>query len=190
MDSRTSVHVIKTACHIVVAEFAAQLCCALIITFTVSFWTSEPHEQGQLKKSLRDDDIQLLPTCAVQEGPQTPPSVTTTTTSVLKPPKKAYLGISYFSSELLVTLQAALHLTDTDLQLAGKSSANAQRKAISDWAAKTGNMETTKTAVASIKEKQAVPQQQPLKRRPSASQVAPIPKETATAPQPKRPRKR
>ncbi|KAH3722627.1 hypothetical protein Pelo_18667 [Pelomyxa schiedti] len=87
---------------------------------------------------------------------------------------------------------SALHLTDTDLQLAGKSSANAQRKAISDWAAKTGNMETTKTAVASIKEKQAqvVPQQQPRKRRPSASQVAPIPKETATAPQPKRPRKR
>ncbi|KAH3714521.1 hypothetical protein Pelo_18969 [Pelomyxa schiedti] len=73
---------------------------------------------------LRDDDIQLLPTCGVQEGPQTPP-VTTTTTSVLKPPKKAYLGISHFSSELLVTLQAALHLTDTDLQLAGKSSANA-----------------------------------------------------------------
>ncbi|KAH3763364.1 hypothetical protein Pelo_4800 [Pelomyxa schiedti] len=35
---------------------------------------------------LRDDDIQLLPTCGVQEVPQTPPSVTTTTTSVLKPP--------------------------------------------------------------------------------------------------------
>ncbi|KAH3756414.1 hypothetical protein Pelo_11756 [Pelomyxa schiedti] len=87
---------------------------------------------------------------------------------------------------------SALHLTDTDLQLAGKSSANAQKKAISDWAAKTGNMETTKTAVASIKEKQAqaVPQHQPHKHRPSASQVAPIPKETATAPQPKRPRKR
>ncbi|KAH3705908.1 hypothetical protein Pelo_19544 [Pelomyxa schiedti] len=74
---------------------------------------------------LRDDDIQLLPTCCVQEGPQTPPSVTTTTTSVLKPPKKAYLGISHFPSELLLTLQAALHLTDTDLQIAGKSSANA-----------------------------------------------------------------
>ncbi|KAH3761981.1 hypothetical protein Pelo_6204 [Pelomyxa schiedti] len=104
---------------------------------------------------------------------------------------RSYLGISHFSSELLLTLQAALHLTDTDLQLAGKSSANARRKVISDWAAKTGNMET-KTAVASIKEKQAqaVPQQQPRKHRPSASQVAPIPKETATAPQPKRPRKR
>ncbi|KAH3764052.1 hypothetical protein Pelo_4081 [Pelomyxa schiedti] len=37
---------------------------------------------------LRDDDIQLLPTCGVQEVPETPPSVTTTTTSVLKPPKK------------------------------------------------------------------------------------------------------
>ncbi|KAH3745078.1 hypothetical protein Pelo_13532 [Pelomyxa schiedti] len=137
MDSQTSVHVIKTACHIV----AVFVCPAVLCT---------------------DHYLRCLILCA---------------------------RLQSLASKAEFMYFVELHLTDTDLQLAGKSSANARRKAISDWAAKTGNMETT---VASLKENQAqaVPQQQPRKHRPSASQVAPIPKETATAPEPKRPRKR
>ncbi|KAH3732668.1 hypothetical protein Pelo_16505 [Pelomyxa schiedti] len=101
---------------------------------------------------------------------------------------EAYLGHSHFSLDSLVALQAELQITDTELQLAGKTSATARKKAITDWATRTGNIETTKKAVALIKKRQtqAVPQPQPRKRKPSSSQAAPIPKESATEPLPKR----
>ncbi|KAH3761957.1 hypothetical protein Pelo_6180 [Pelomyxa schiedti] len=139
---------------------------------------------------LRDDDIPLLPvTGSVEEPhPQCTP-VRTAVTSVLTPRKKTYLGHSHFSLDSLVALQAELQITDTELQLAGKTSATARKKAITDWATRTGNIETTKKAVALIKKRQtqAVPQPQPRKRKPSSSQAAPIPKESATEPLPKRP---